>query len=167
MKRIDFIKSLGGVFALINLPLESVKQFEKIYIKQCFVRGFQYYSGPSFIQEMNENGSVELVREPENEFDSRAIAFHFNGMKIGYLPRESNKTLSILMDTDLLQFHAEITHIEPDASHWEQIRVAVYALKEIKDDSDWKKIENYNALKTPRYYSLQTEDNRLTRIDIA
>lgn len=153
-----------GLPAIGLLNVESIKQYEKVYLKQFFVRGFSYYDGPTIIDEINKSGQLELVREPKNKFDKRAIALHFNKQKIGYLPRESNKTISILMDTELLEFHAEITHIAHEASDWEKIRVAVYALKEIKHSNDLKKIEPFSELYTPTYYSINSEDNTLTRI---
>ena len=164
MNRSSFLKSLIGIYGIAHLPIEQVKQYEKVYLKQFFVRGFTYYEGPNIIEEINKCGVLQLVREPKNHVDSRAIALYFNKQKIGFVPRESNKTLSILMDTELLEFHAEITHIEQNASDWEKIRVAVYALKEIKTNLDLKKIEPFNLLYTPTYYSLKSGDNTLTRI---
>jgi hypothetical protein len=164
MKRKDFIKNLTGIYALRFIQEAEVKQFQKVYLKHFFVRGFQYYEGPTIIDEINSSGLIEMVREPENPVDKRAIALYFNKKKIGFVPRESNKTISILMDTELLEFHSEITHIRPEASHWEQIRVAVYALKEIKQEADWKKIEPYAVLKTPTYHSIRSEEDTLTRI---
>ncbi len=164
MKRIEFLKNAVGLFGVAHISQLEIKQYEKVYLKHFFVRGFQYYEGPNCIDEINDSGLIELVREPENQFDKRAIALYFNKKKIGFVPRESNKTLSILMDTELLEFHAEITHIEPKAEHWEQIRVAIYALKEIRSNQDWKKIEPYVLLKTPTYYSLKSEDDTLTRV---
>lgn len=163
MQRSSFLRGLIGLPAIGLLNFDSFTQYEKVYLKQCFVRGFSYYEGPNIINDINKSGTLEMVREPENEFDKRAIALYFNQQKIGYLPRESNKTLSILMDTDLLEFHAEITHIEADASDWEKIRIAVYALKEIKNNDDLQKIEPYAALYTPNYYSLKSSNNTLTR----
>ncbi len=164
MKRVDFVKSLVGFYGLAQISELEIKQFEKVYLKQFFVRGFQYYEGPKCIDEINKSGLIELVREPENPVDKRAIALYFNKKKIGFVPRESNKTVSILMDTDLLKFHAEITHIEPEADHWEQIRVAIYALKEIQDESDLEKIEPYKMIMNPKYYSLVTEDDKIITI---
>ncbi len=164
MKRSSFLKSLAGLPAFATLSVQSITQYEKIYLKQCFVRGFSHYNGPFLIDEINQSGQVALVREPNNKFDKRAIALHFNGQKIGYLPRESNKTISILMDTQMMEFHAEITQVETAAEDWEKIRIAVFALKEIKDSDDLKKIEPYTALYTPHYYSLKTEENTLTRL---
>ena len=166
MKRSSFIKSLIGLPAIGLINVESFTQYEKVYLKQFFVRGFSYYLGPKIIDEINKSGQLEMVREPENKFDKRAIALHFNNKKIGYLPRESNKTISILMDTELLEFHAELTQIESDASDWEKIRVAVFALKEIKKSEDLKKIEPFSELYTPNYYSLKSADDTLTRIEL-
>lgn len=166
MKRSDFIKSMIGIYGLSFLPVDSFKQYEKVYIKQCFLRGFQYYNGPKIINKINQSGLTELVREPDNQYDKHAIAVNFEGKKIGYLPKESNKTISILMDTELLEFHAEISRIEPSASDWEKIFVVVYALKEIKNASDLKKIKPFSVLRTPAYYSLKSADNTVTKICI-
>lgn len=167
MKRSQFVKSLIGIYGIAHLPIDALKQYEKVYLKQCFVRGFSYYDGPKIIDEINTAGMVQLVREPNNEFDKRAIAIHFEGKKIGYLPRESNKTISILMDTNLLEFHAEITHIEKSASDWEKIRLGVFALKEIASPKDLELIKPYNVLATPHYYTINHEqDNFLTRFSI-
>lgn len=165
MNRSSFIRSLAGIPALGLLSVGSFTQYKKVYLKNVFVRGFSYYEGPKIIDEINKSGQLEMVREPENKHDKRAIALHFNGHKIGYLPQESNKTLSILMDTELLEFHCEITQIEKEASDWEKIRVAVYALKEIKDQNDLKKIEPYAGLHTSNYYSLMSKDDTLTRFE--
>lgn len=167
MKRAQFVKSLIGIYGIAHLPLEAITQYEKVYLKQCFIRGFSYYDGPKIIDEINTTGMVQLVREPDNEYDNRAIAIYFEGKKIGYLPRESNKTISILMDTNLLEFHAEITHIEKSASDWEKIRLGVFALKEITSPTDLEQIKPYNVLATPHYYTINNEqDNFLTRFSI-
>lgn len=167
MERSAFLKSLLGISALATAPksiAQLVSQYEKVYLKQCFVRGFAYYEGPKIIENINKSGWVELVREPDNKFDKRAIAVYFNQQKLGYLPQESNKTLSILMDTELLEFHAEISRIEPQADLWEQVRIVVYALKEIKNSADLKKIEPYTLLNTPKYHSLKSEGNTVTHV---
>lgn len=105
---------------------------------------------------------LELVREPENKHDSAAIALHFNMEKIGYIPRESNEILSRLMDADVIELQAEITHIEQKAKAWENVHIAVYVLKELK------KVHEENAylteLTTPRYYTIKHADNTLSRI---
>jgi hypothetical protein len=78
MQRSTFLKNLIGLYGIASLPLEMVKQYHKVYLLQCFVRGFRHYNGPKIISEINKSGLLELVREPENKYDNNAIALHFN-----------------------------------------------------------------------------------------
>lgn len=164
MTRTSFIKNLIGLYGIASLPVQLVKQYERIYLLQSFVRGFRYYEGPRIISEINTSGLLELVREPDNVHDRHAIALHFNRLKIGYLPQESNEVLSVLMDADLVQLQATLTHIEPDAADWEKLHVAVYALKEIENRDNWAHIEPYTLLETPRYHSLKSKNDTYTRV---
>ncbi len=65
MTRSSFLKNLIGLYGIAALPLELVKQYERIYWLQSFVRGFRYYEGPRIIGEINNSGIMELVREPD------------------------------------------------------------------------------------------------------
>jgi hypothetical protein len=166
MKRSDFLKSMVGIYGLCSLRPNDIKQYKKVYIKQFFVRGFKYYDGPEIIDQINETGFIELVREKANKYDKNTIALHFNGRKIGFVSQESNKTVSILMDAELLTFHAEVTRIEPEAGDWEKINVAIFVLKEIHEATDLKIIEPFAVLKTPNYHSLGTADDYVVRVDV-
>jgi hypothetical protein len=164
MKRSTFLKNLIGLYGLSSLPAKAVKQYQKIYLLQCFVRGFQYYVGPKIINQINQNGLVELVREPNNIYDNNAIALHFNKQKIGFVPREDNSVLSVLMDSELLKLQAEITHIEPKAATWENIHIAIYVLKEQENIIEKTKNDNFTLLETPKYYTLKSDHNSYTQI---
>lgn len=164
MNRSAFLKNLIGLFGISALPPEMVKQYRKIYLLQSFVRGFRFYEGPKIINEINKSGLLELVREPDNQYDPCAIALHFNGKKIGFLPMESNEMLSILMDAELIALQAEITYIETQAADWEKIHIAVYALKETESIKDWDKVEPYTLLETPRYHTLKSKNDTYTRL---
>ncbi|PJJ07226.1 HIRAN domain-containing protein [Flavobacterium sp. 1] len=164
MTRGNFLRNLIGFYGIASLPLEMVKQYQKVYLLQCFVRGFQYYEGPKIVNQINSSGLLEMVHEPDNEYDPCAIALHFNNQKIGFIPMESNEVLSVLLDTKLLDLQAEITHIEPNASDWESIYVAIYAMTEIKDNQTQENIEPYTLLETPKYYTLKSNHNTYTRI---
>src|SRR5690606_8487136 len=123
MNRSSFVKSLIGMFGLSAVPLEWIKQYQKIYLLQCFIRGFRFHKGQSMLNLMKEGDMLELVREPDNEYDNCAIALHFNKEKIGYIPRESNEILSRLIDSGAVELLAEITHLEPKAKAWENVHL--------------------------------------------
>lgn len=163
MKRTDFIKSL----AILSLQPKTIKtqiiEYQKIYLLQCFVRGFQYYRVPHILDELNESRVLELVREPKNQYDKNALALHHEGRKIGYIPAEENTVLSILLDADLLQLHVEIAHVQPDAENWERIYVLVYALKEKSGDAKIDFNKDFTVVRNPQYDTI-CYDQTLTKI---
>lgn len=163
MNRSAFIKNLIGLYGIGSLPLEMVSHYQKVYLLQCFVRGFQYYYGPKMIGEINKTGLLEMVREPKNKFDKNAIALHFNNQKIGFVPTESNEVLSVLMDAELLELQVEIAHIEPKAATWENIYIAVYALKEMNEPPIYLD-KPYYLLETPHYLTLKNKNDTYTKI---
>lgn len=164
MNRSTFLKNLIGLYGFSSLPVGAVKQYQKIYVLQCFIRGFQYYNGPKLLPEINKTGLLELVREPKNKYDANAIALFFNRQKIGFIPAESNEVLARLMDANLIEFQAEIARVEPKASSWENVFVAIYALKELEWFENKENFEKFGVLETPKYYTLKSSTDFYARI---
>lgn len=161
MKRRNFIRNLFGLYGLSLFPLELVKQYQKVYLLQFFVRGFQYYHGPKIIHLINKYKLAELHREPDNKYDPDAIAVYFDEFKIGYVPREHNLILAKILDAGLIDIQAEIRHIEPKAQTWEQVNMAIYALKE---DNGKKVPEHLSKTQKPSYQTLSRGEDKYVRI---
>lgn len=134
MNRSAFLKTLLGSLAIGRLPLSVTKEFRKIYLLQCFVAGFRHYKGMDLLPQMKEGDLLELVREPANEYDDCAVALHWQGAKIGFIPADTNEMLSYLIDADALSLFAVITHLEKNAQPWENVAVAVYFVQEVNNE---------------------------------
>lgn len=160
MTRAQFLKNLVGFYGLSAFAVDLAVEYQKVYLLHFFVRGFQYYEGPKIIDRINRDGLVDLVREPDNPYDENAIAIHFEGKKIGYVPREDNLVLSNIIDAGLLDLQAEITFVEPDAATWEQISVAIYALKEKNGELPG----HLTKVEKPEYYTIKKGDDFYQRI---
>ena len=108
---------------------------------------------------------LQLKREPQNEHDEFAIAIYCNHLKLGYLPAESNEVIAKLMDTELLELMAELTHLKEQAQPWENVAVAVYVLKEkmVKGQPDLE-VAPYTTLLTPEYASIKCQNGEVTRL---
>jgi hypothetical protein len=158
MNRLDFIKNIFMASGAVVLPNIELKEYSKIYLLQSFVRGFQYYKGKELISQMKENEILELVREPKNKYDDCAIALHYKGNKIGFIPAESNETLSKLLDANLLELHCEIIAINQNTQSWENIFIAIYALKAIKSNELKPELESLTIQETPQYHTAYTKD---------
>ncbi len=167
MNRLSFISrliALGGLSFLSGKTI-STKQYQKFYLLQSFIRGFQYYDGPSLINQMKEGDMLELVREPDNEYDPCAIALHWNNHKIGFVPAEDNEMLSKLLDIGIPELIAEITFLQTDAAAWENVRIAISVLKEIPSAEQVPSTAAYlTELETPHYRTLKRADQTLTRV---
>lgn len=59
---------------------------------------------------------MELVREPENEYDDCAIALHLQGNKIAFIPSSVNEML---------------THLKKNSQPRENVAIAVYFVQEV------------------------------------
>ena len=114
---------------------------------------------------MKEGDMLELVREPDNEYDPCAIAFHWNKHKIGFIPLEDNEMLSKLLDIGIPEFIAEITFLQKDAAAWENVSIAISVLKEIPSAEQIPSTAAYlTELETPHYRTLKRADQILTRV---
>ncbi len=162
MKRTDFIKNIIGLFGIGVLPKTIMESYQKCYLLQCFVRGFQFYNGPKILHTLQQGQLVELFREPENIHDACAIAIYCNQHKIGYVPAEQNEILSRLMDSDVVKLAAELTHIEPHAATWENVHIAIYILKAI--DQLPAHASYLSVVETPEYYTLKDGTDRIYRL---
>jgi hypothetical protein len=166
MNRLAFIKNLLGLGAgAVMLPTyDWINQYDKFYLLQSFVRGFKYYAGPALLPQMNEGDMLQLVREPQNEYDEFAIALHYNQQKIGFVPAESNDVLSKLLDIGVIELTAEITHLNKEASAWENVVIAIYVLKERKPGNELTlEAQQHTVLETPHYYSVKSSGEKVTR----
>lgn len=50
------------------------------------------------IAKMRPGDAVQLVREADNAFDRNAVACHYLGVHVGYVPRQANPTVAAAMD---------------------------------------------------------------------
>jgi hypothetical protein len=50
---------------------------------------------------MRPGDAVQLVREPNNQFDRLAVACHYRGLHVGYIPRQANPAIARALDAGL------------------------------------------------------------------
>ena len=69
-------------------------------------------------------GSLQLVREPDNRFDVRAVRVEWQGRKLGYIPRLDNAAVSQLLDHGET-LEAAIARLENSSNPWDRVMVEV------------------------------------------
>ena len=162
MNRSGFLKQLIASIAIGKLPVSITKDFRKIYLLQCFVAGFRHYEGMQLLSSMKEGDLLELVREPENEYDDCAIALHLQGKKIGFIPASVNEMLSYLLDADALSLFAVITHLEKNSQPWENVAIAVYFVQEVNKELP-AHASYLTRIEAPHYRTLSKNKNEVKK----
>lgn len=132
MKRSEFFRNLGGLgffglFAITNVNGEKPKEQKIIY--RSFVRGLAFSPGKKVLPYMKAGEKLDLLREPENKYDSNAIALCYNGQKIGYVAAEDNSMLSQLLDAGHGNFVAEVDNIHADAPVWHRVSYMILSIR--------------------------------------
>ena len=129
MKRIDFLKSILLGYALFFVsgksPGNTPQKPREMRLCSPYIAGYQYYDGMELEGKLTENDGLILKRQSENPFDRYAVEIFSNSTKLGYLPRDENRTVARLMDQGA-EVKAQIEKILPGYDTYRKIRVKVY-----------------------------------------
>lgn len=109
---------------LLALPA-SAEVSERILLQASPLAGFQYYHGKQVWGEMREGDALELVREPDNAHDPRAVRVEWHGIKLGYVPRRENEAVARLLDRGS-RLEARITRLVKSRNPWQRMLFEVY-----------------------------------------
>lgn len=119
----------SGLMSLMhnNKDIDIPKPFEReIYLFDTHVAGTMPVEGIEEIEpKLAINDKLSFYREPENEYDSKAIVIKTtDGIKVGYVPQMDNLIFSRLMDAGKLLF-ARI-QMKEQRGKWIKIHIKVF-----------------------------------------
>ena len=90
------LTALGLAAALAAAPAPAAEAV--IVVQRSPLAGYRHYDGGAVLRAMRAGDRLELVREPDNPYDARAIRVEWRGVKLGYVPRRDNAAVSRQMD---------------------------------------------------------------------
>ena len=115
-----FLIALG-----VLLNSASAGQEVRILVQSSALAGFNYHHAALLWDDMRVGDRLQLVREPENPHDGKAIRVDWQGQKLGYVPRKQNEALAWAMDQGQ-PVAARISRMELSADPWRRIEFEVY-----------------------------------------
>lgn len=127
MSRRTFLKSLTALIGGLALPAiarAATSQTKAKSLQVSPLAGFQYHHGEALWPQLAVGQTLQLVREPDNRFDDRAVRVDWQGHKLGYLPRLDNAAVSQLMDRGET-LEAAIVGLENSSNPWDRVKVEV------------------------------------------
>lgn len=117
---------LHALFALMLLisPSHATEVNANLLLQDSPLAGFQFHAGKKLWPQMRVGDSLNLIREPENVHDSRAIRVEWQGQHIGYVPRRENTDIARLMDHGVPVF-ARISRLAQSRDPWARVRFEI------------------------------------------
>lgn len=127
MIRRTFLKSLFGT--AVALPAAGgvashVAARDPVVLQRSPVAGFQFHESESVWSRLGTGDALDLVREPDNPHDKRAVAVRRRGCKLGYIPGKDNCTAAQLLDHGQ-PVSARITALQMSDNPWERIQTEI------------------------------------------
>lgn len=101
MTRRYFLRILTGgsaVLSAFTLPVSARVPNKSVLLLHTEIAGLPYYEGYELRFRLKDDQALQLRREPDNSYDPLAIEVYADSVKLGYIPRISNKVLARLLD---------------------------------------------------------------------
>ncbi len=128
MRRLEFLKKLSFYSIMAIVPIEFILPHKRINnhnarkISDFYIAGYFFYEGQNIESDLNVNDALELVREPENEYDDHAVAIYHGRNKLGYIPRYCNQIPAEIIDNKI-KLYSRINQINAEMPTWERVKV--------------------------------------------
>ena len=112
---------------LLGFSLAGHAQTIRLLVQSSPLAGFQYHAGGELWQQLKVGDRLNLVREPENPHDSRAVRVEWQGRQLGYLPRAENDAVAVAMDRGE-RVEGRIAALVEHRNPWRRVRIEVFAV---------------------------------------
>ncbi|QLQ26813.1 MAG: HIRAN domain-containing protein [Dechloromonas sp.] len=125
MSRRSFLERIAALAGTsIVAPLTQATTTRTIELQRSPLAGFQYHRAEAVWPLLSVGAALDLVREPDNAHDSRAVRVDWQGQKLGYVPRIDNAAVSHLLDGGQA-VTARIVALRQSGNPWERVELAV------------------------------------------
>lgn len=116
---------IAGALLLLLLAAPLRAESIRILVQSSPLAGFQYHAGEALWERLQVGDRLDLVREPENPHDFRAVRVEWRGVKLGYLPRAENAAVAAAMDRGE-RVEGRIAALFVHRNPWRRVRIEVF-----------------------------------------
>lgn len=103
------------------------KRSKNRFFQSSRIAGFGYWEGYRVFDELKPGALVTLEAEPENRYDTSAVAIYYRDFKLGYIPANANQMLFDLLDMGYEElFEARIQRVQPNEHSERQVSIIIY-----------------------------------------
>lgn len=99
----------------------------RILVQSSPLAGFQYHAGGEHWSHLAVGDALQLLREPDNPHDDKAVRVEWRGFKLGYLPRKENRAVAAAMDAGE-RVDARIARLIEHRNPWQRVLIEVFVV---------------------------------------
>jgi hypothetical protein len=97
----------------------------RILLQSSPLAGFRYHEGKAVWDELKVGDVLELVREPDNPYDPKAVRVDWQGHVLGYVPRAENAAVARQIDRGE-KLEARIVKLRKSRNPRERVLFEIY-----------------------------------------
>ena len=114
-------------FVLAALPAHAGEAAvsARLLVQESSLAGFQFHQGKRLWVELRVGDRLDLIREPDNPYDARAVRVEWQGRKLGYVPRADNEAVARQLDRGA-RLEARIARLKQSRNPWQRVLFEVY-----------------------------------------
>ena len=110
---------------LLALSLAVRAETIKLLVQSSPLAGFQYHAGGELWVQLKVGDRLDMIREPDNSHDPRAVRVEWQGRQLGYLPRAENEAVAAAMDRGE-RVEGRIAALVEHRNPWRRVRIEVF-----------------------------------------
>jgi hypothetical protein len=95
-----------------------------LVIQRSRLAGFRHHEAPTLLPALRAGSPLTLCAERDNPHDGDAVAIHWQGHMLGYLPRGENLVVARLLARQR-RLSARVRRLIPDADHNERLQIEI------------------------------------------
>lgn len=126
-----FLRTTSLLLALLastGVPPDALaEEGTRLLVQASPLAGSQYYALAEVWPEMRVGDILQLVREPENRHDPKAICVEWRGRKLGYVPRAENRPVAAVLDGGG-RLMARVARLRESGDPWQRLEIEIFLL---------------------------------------
>ena len=125
MLRREFFKRLALLATTLPLALFAKRREERGWVKltTLHVAGLLY--GEMAEYRFSPDEELKAVREPDNPYDTYAVALYKEKRKVGYIPRTNSRIVASLLDSSF-NLRVRVRYFEGEKEPWNRLWVSIW-----------------------------------------
>lgn len=119
-------RRIHGLSALLCLALAGPLPAQQLLIQRSPLAGFSHHAASRVWPQLRAGDALQMTLQRDNPHDAQAVQLHWQGERLGYLPRHANGALARALASQL-PLQARIGRLRDHPDPRQRVEIEVWA----------------------------------------